>query len=268
MKRTIILIFSMALLAGIAHSQHIVDIEQFDGSDAYIKQANRIQIVKGIDGGSDLTDGNALTQESGSELWVNQYTNAWKTGLTGNILQAEQLEGTQYIKLNQQGSNNSAWIHQSGGSDNVVDDLRQWGDNTEAIITQEGNYNRVESGKYRANRVDYWPQVNIAAHQGSNSVLELEQIGDFNTLMFNQLNENIIRIKQENGARAEINQVGELNIFAKHEDGTGLFESIGSDLYLLQKGDQNIVFGEQINPGSEANIVQDGMTNVIEFIQQ
>jgi hypothetical protein len=265
--------FALALVfsAGMAFGQQTADIEQSDASTADIEQVNQNQTVEGIDGGSQLRpDGNALTQEFGSELTVYQFTGP-SGDKAGNLLQAEQEDGTQTVNVYQSGSDSEVLIDQYGGSGNTAK-LEQDGSDADADIIQNGSNNVVDNAveSPRELRVEGFQFRFKGSYQKGGSVADVEQTGQGNQLYFQQSSDETLRLKQTGGSYAEILQDGGMNTVAENKNGMGVFESLnGSDLYVQQKGGGNSVYGGQTTAGSSTGLIlQTGGSNSVRLVQQ
>jgi hypothetical protein len=272
LKNTFTLAVALVFTAGMAFGQqHTADIEQSGGSTADIEQITQSQTVEGIDGGSQLRpNGNALTQEFGSDLTVYQFTGA-SGNRPGNLLQAEQEDGTQSMTVWQSGVDHEALIDQYGGSGNVAA-LEQGGSNADADIVQNGSGNVVDNAfeSPRSRRVSGFQNRFKGSKQGSGSVANVEQTGQGNQLYFQQSSDETLQLKQTGGSYAEILQEGGMNTVAQNKDGSGIFNSLnGSDLYIQQNGGGNSVYGSQTTAGSSTGLIlQSGGSNSVKLVQQ
>ena len=263
--------FALALVftAGMAFGQdNFTDVEQVDGSIAEIDQeyVGTQNIVRGLGGGSDLTDGNAFTQEQKAKLVVEQAANG---GTAGHLLEGEQLGGRHLIQLDQEGNSQDAFIRQEGAKFNRVK-LRQktaTGEGNEANIFQNSN-SRVQGGN-AAPPIVTLTKRKRAEQDGADNDLDLKQRSGANRFYFEQVGDfNTIDMEQTQTSTAVINQDGNDNIVAGSKSGMGTFDSANAELYVTQSGD-DVVYGGQTGSSHDVAYIDQGSgANEVELVQQ
>jgi len=267
--------FALALVftAGIAFGQTSVDLEQSGGSTSDITQKNpsggQASTLQGIRGGSNLTGGDAFTQEGGSLLILEQIRGA------GHVLEGEQVGGfDHFIDLRQRGTAHTAKIDQrsAGGGGNIVRlDQATFGSspgNDADIFQNGGDYVR---GSNFASVVSL-PGRKGAKQDGSDNDLDLRQRSGANRLRFAQVGDgNTIDMVQTQASTAEISQGGNGNIVAGGTSSgapVGTFRSENAELFVDQSGGDVVVGGQTGAGFDSAYINQSGGSNEAELVQQ
>ena len=277
MKKFLTLAFALVFSTGIAFGQ-TATINQVDGSTADIQQtttkpgvsANHSVIGDwgpGVNGSSDP----ALDQVQGSQLEVTQI--GFNTG-QAQLLEAEQLNGTNEMYVQQEFGANEAKIIQKGDANLAKLEQR---DGASAFISQDGDYNTVDG--LRTNQLGVSNPGSGDTHAGNgnglgsalqskNNVLSLSQSGSYNTLRFAQIGGeyNGIRLEQSGGGTAEIFQDGDGNRVEGQQQLT--FRSNASDMFVEQAGNSNMVLGRQTAAGSSVFVDQSGVSNMLKIVQQ
>lgn len=270
--------FMLVFTAGMAFGQTVAT-NQSGGSTADIEQTTTKTGVSadhkvigdfgpGVNGSSDP----AFDQVQGSQL---EATQIGFNESAVQLLEGEQLNGTNEMYVQQEFGANEAKILQNG--DGNLAKLEQR-DGASAFISQQGDDNVVDG--LRTNMLGVSNPGSGDTHAGNgnglgsavqtkNNVLTLYQRGNMNRLRFAQIDGeyNGIRLEQEDGSKAEIFQDGDGN---RVEGQTQLtFRSFESNLYVEQVGDGNQVLGRQTAAGGSSIYVdQNGVSNALRVVQQ
>jgi hypothetical protein len=271
LRITTTLAFALVLTAGMAFGQdNTADVEQSGGSTADIDQTSGgpTNVVQGLRGGSTMSSGNALTQESGANLVVTQTPRGGQSA--GHLLEAEQ-EGTggHRIKARQAGAAHTATIDQTGSGSNLVlmnQETTLSSDGNDAYILQNGgdwvrggssaNVAPVNSGN-RALQNGSGNDLSVTQRTGNNS-LAVAQNGDYHIIDLNQLR----------SSRAEIDQSGSSNSVAANKDGSGTFTSRNAEVYVVQDGGDSVYGGQTGFTSDVAYIDQSSGSNEANLVQQ
>jgi hypothetical protein len=278
----------LVFTAGMAFGQSTTDIEQAGGSTADIQQTDNgggatPLVVKGkfgdpVAGGSVP----AFTQQGGSQLEVLQLTGGGTSPTligeqigSGHEMYIQQRYGSNLANVAQVGHDNLAKLYQRGSGPN----------GNRAFVNQNGDDNTLEGLK--TSGFSSFPKLylfnsdthagngngeNSAVQQGTNNELVLQQDDD-NTLRMGQLNGsgNQIRLNQDNGSLAEILQDGSSNGVGETVNAGGFvggtFQQNDSDLFVIQRGTNHTVIGEQTSAGSSAHVSQTGAANMLSLVQ-
>lgn len=276
-----------------------LDQTQGNGNDAKILQQgnlNKLNVFYQLnDGnGADIKQiGNSNTIESATQ---KKQDNVSPTGNSLIILQ----DGSSNIAaLNEQGDHIIGDIYQSGASNtarmqlthsNAFGDIDQIGnsnkadvfvnmsyigDNNRGVVYQQGNLNtasanigqRVSTLSSSDNimeisQIGNSNKASILA-EGNNHKAYVEQAGNSNKLVVEQAggNGNIARLKQSDGADANILQSGSTNTLKGLDAEDWASSLLGSKLDLDQIGSGNTLNLQQTN-GASATVMQNGTSNI------
>ena len=235
----------------------------YGGNRAYVTQDDGYANIKQAGDNSEIT----LTQQGG----------------TGNQAYMEQSGNVHNAVVDQNGTNNYVDTYQRLWRGDI--DIDQDGDGQQVYLDQTSMTN-AGGGSYAT--IDQ----NDGTGTGGNSVGQagdaFDQIGDGNSLDVMQSGTmNLMLGSQDNGSMATVDQTGVSNEIRLEQDdatatmtqngdnnrvqgvgGAGTFglQTNGSTLILNQMGDANVLSLDQ-NNGATANVMQDGLTNTAEIVQ-